>query len=78
MTLGGLKQGVTPLDMAHAYETFASGGELVYGSLSPARSADRARRPGPVGHRAIGAARSGKLPTSSTRPQQATAREARC
>ena len=23
MTLGGLKQGVTPLDMAHAYETFA-------------------------------------------------------
>src|SRR4029078_12797194 len=23
MTLGGLKEGVTPLDMAHAYETFA-------------------------------------------------------
>ena len=35
MTLGGLKQGVTPLDMAHAYETFASGGDLVYGTLSP-------------------------------------------
>jgi len=29
MTLGGLKQGVTPLDMAHAYETFATGGRLV-------------------------------------------------
>ena len=26
MTLGGLQQGVTPLDMAHAYETFATGG----------------------------------------------------
>ncbi len=29
MTLGGLKQGVTPLDMAHAYQTFASRGQLV-------------------------------------------------
>jgi penicillin-binding protein 1A len=35
MTLGGLREGVTPLDLAHAYLTFASGGELVYGSLSP-------------------------------------------
>ena len=26
MTLGGLREGVTPLDMAHAYETFATGG----------------------------------------------------
>ena len=26
VTLGGLKEGVTPLDMAHAYETFATGG----------------------------------------------------
>ncbi|HWI22248.1 MAG TPA: transglycosylase domain-containing protein, partial [Baekduia sp.] len=34
MTLGGLKQGVTPLDMAHAYETFAEDGELVTGSLA--------------------------------------------
>ena len=34
-SLGGLKQGVTPLDMAHAYETFAQRGELTYGSLSP-------------------------------------------
>jgi penicillin-binding protein 1A len=30
MILGGLKQGVTPLDMAHAYETFATGGNRVY------------------------------------------------
>jgi len=30
MILGGLKVGVTPLDMAHAYETFATGGKRVY------------------------------------------------
>jgi penicillin-binding protein 1A len=50
MTLGGLNRGVTPLDMAHAYETFASGGDLIYGTLSP--GADNARddtAPGPVG-----------------------------
>jgi penicillin-binding protein 1A len=50
MTLGGLKRGVTPLDMAHAYETFAAGGDLIYGTLSP--GADNARdetAPGPVG-----------------------------
>jgi penicillin-binding protein 1A len=33
ISLGGLKHGVTPLDMAHAYETFAHHGELVTGSL---------------------------------------------
>ena len=41
MTLGGLKQGVTPLDMAHAYETFAA--------RRPARQRHarrRRRRPG--------------------------------
>jgi penicillin-binding protein 1A len=30
MILGGLKIGVSPLDMAHAYETFATGGRRVY------------------------------------------------
>jgi penicillin-binding protein 1A len=30
MILGGLKVGVSPLDMAHAYETFAEGGRRVY------------------------------------------------
>jgi penicillin-binding protein 1A len=30
MILGGLRQGVTPLDMAHAYETFATGGNRVF------------------------------------------------
>ena len=30
MILGGLKEGVSPLDMAHAYETFATGGNRVY------------------------------------------------
>ncbi len=32
MILGGLKIGVSPLDMAHAYETFAEGGRRVYNS----------------------------------------------
>jgi penicillin-binding protein 1A len=34
MTIGGLTVGVTPLDMAHAYETIAHGGERVSGTLS--------------------------------------------
>ncbi len=34
MTIGGLTVGVTPLDMAHAYETIAHGGERVTGSLA--------------------------------------------
>ena len=42
MTLGGLEQGVTPLDMAHAYETFQTGGRRITGSLG-------ARDDGPVG-----------------------------
>jgi penicillin-binding protein 1A len=33
MTIGGLKVGVTPLDMAHAYETIAHGGQRISGSL---------------------------------------------
>ncbi|MBJ7332663.1 MAG: transglycosylase domain-containing protein, partial [Solirubrobacteraceae bacterium] len=46
MTLGGLKQGVTALDMAHAYETFATGGKRVTGSLGT-------RGAGPVGIRSV-------------------------
>ena len=42
ITLGGLHEGVTPLDMAHAYETFAHGGERVSGTLGADNS-------GPVG-----------------------------
>jgi penicillin-binding protein 1A len=34
MTIGGLTVGVTPLDMAHAYETIARGGQRVSGSLT--------------------------------------------
>jgi penicillin-binding protein 1A len=34
MTIGGLTTGVTPLDMAHSYETIAHGGERVTGSLA--------------------------------------------
>jgi penicillin-binding protein 1A len=33
MTLGGLQEGVTPIDMAHAYETFAEHGARTWGSL---------------------------------------------
>ena len=46
ITLGGLEQGVTPLDMAHAYQTFATGGELVTGTLG-------AGPKGPVGIRRV-------------------------
>ncbi|HTB71571.1 MAG TPA: transglycosylase domain-containing protein [Solirubrobacteraceae bacterium] len=34
MTIGGLTVGVTPLDMAHAYETIAHGGRHVSGTLA--------------------------------------------
>jgi penicillin-binding protein 1A len=46
ITLGGLKQGVTPLDLAHAYQTLATGGLLVTGSLG-------AGSRGPVGIRRV-------------------------
>ena len=46
MTLGGLEQGVTPLDMAHAYGTIAAGGLKVSGTLG---ASDR----GPVGIRRV-------------------------
>ncbi len=42
VTLGGLKQGVTPLDMAHAYQTLARRGLRITGSLG-------AQKRGPVG-----------------------------
>jgi penicillin-binding protein 1A len=36
MTIGGLTIGVTPLDMAHAYETIAHGGQRVTGTMAEA------------------------------------------
>jgi penicillin-binding protein 1A len=39
MTIGGLKVGVTPLDMAHSYETIAHSGERVSGTLVPSSTA---------------------------------------
>src|SRR3712207_2682049 len=56
ITLGGLRQGVTPLDMAHAYQTFAREGEFVYGTMSPGELPRRGRvgpMPGPVGIHSI-------------------------
>jgi penicillin-binding protein 1A len=49
-----LRTGVNVLDMAHAYETFASGGKLIYGSLSPGvdnyeQNDHKGIPPGPVG-----------------------------
>jgi penicillin-binding protein 1A len=35
MILGGLKQGVNTLEMAHAYETLAEGGRRISGTLAP-------------------------------------------
>ena len=46
ITLGGLKHGVTPLDLAHAYQTFATGGVLVTGTLGTGKR-------GPVGIRKV-------------------------
>ncbi|HEV3322539.1 MAG TPA: transglycosylase domain-containing protein [Solirubrobacteraceae bacterium] len=46
MTIGGLKTGVTPLDMAHAYETIAHGGQRVSGTLGEAGA--------PVGIESVG------------------------
>ncbi|MGH2833393.1 MAG: transglycosylase domain-containing protein, partial [Solirubrobacteraceae bacterium] len=58
MTIGGLKVGVTPLDMAHAYETIAHGGERVGSSMSidgaPSGIKEVEAQPGqhlPDGHR---------------------------
>jgi penicillin-binding protein 1A len=56
MTLGGLHQGVTPLDMAHAYETFAARGKRVTGTLGTAKS-------GPVGIHEIDRVTDGKTKT---------------
>ena len=77
MTLGGLSQGVTPLDMAHAYETFAQRGRFTYGTMSPG-AVDRKElgipTPGPVGIRKIGKPDDGKL-KPVTLPERREGRE---
>jgi penicillin-binding protein 1A len=57
MTIGGLTIGVTPLDMAHAYETIAHGGEHVSGSLVEGGA--------PVGIQQVQAGASQPLPNGS-------------
>ncbi|HVL97147.1 MAG TPA: transglycosylase domain-containing protein [Solirubrobacteraceae bacterium] len=67
ITLGGLREGVTVMDMAHAYETFANRGRLTYGTLSPGAESyerDKGTVPGPVGIRQILEPRQGKLRTA--------------
>ena len=49
MTIGGLNVGVTPLDMAHAYETIAHGGQRVSGTIA---EAEPRRDPGSRSRRA--------------------------
>jgi penicillin-binding protein 1A len=65
MTLGGLKEGVTPLDMAHAYETLAERGRFVYSTMSPGavdrHKLDPTHIPGPAGIKVIGREDDGKL-----------------
>jgi penicillin-binding protein 1A len=61
ITLGGLKEGVTPLDMAHAYQTFARQGRFVYGSMSPGVLRKGQPVPGPVGIHSIGRREDGKI-----------------
>ncbi|HEV2771170.1 MAG TPA: penicillin-binding transpeptidase domain-containing protein, partial [Solirubrobacteraceae bacterium] len=46
MTLGGLEGGVTPVDMAHAYQTFAAGGRRISGTLGTPQA-------GPVAIRSV-------------------------
>ncbi|MGH2865429.1 MAG: transglycosylase domain-containing protein [Solirubrobacteraceae bacterium] len=58
MTIGGLTIGVTPLDMAHAYETIAHGGQRVTGTLAEGEA--------PVGIQEV-AAGSQPLPNGSRR-----------
>src|SRR3712207_6307389 len=48
MTLGGLREGVTPLDMAHAYQTFATGGRFVTGPPRARRAPPRLQEIRPV------------------------------
>jgi penicillin-binding protein 1A len=64
MTLGGLKEGVTPLDMAHAYQTFARGGRLTWSTMAPGavpRNELGDRVPGAAGIEMIGKPEDGKL-----------------
>jgi cell division protein FtsI/penicillin-binding protein 2 len=48
MTIGGLPVGVTPLDMARAYETIADGGERVTGSMALGASPSGSRKSMPA------------------------------
>jgi penicillin-binding protein 1A len=57
MTLGGLHQGVTPLDMAHAYESFIEHGRRISGSLG-------ANDDGPVGIQSVESADGNTLKTN--------------
>ncbi len=61
MTIGGLTVGVTPIDMAHAYETIAHGGERVSGTMALAGA--------PVGIQEVEAP-AARCPTARTSTQR--------
>jgi penicillin-binding protein 1A len=63
MTLGGLKEGVTPLDMAHAYETLIAGGRRIYGTLG-------AGNEGPVGIKEVLGANGKVIKANKTRARR--------
>jgi penicillin-binding protein 1A len=63
ITLGGLKHGVTALDMAHAYETLAHGGVRVSGTLGAGEF-------GPVGIRRVTDASDHEIAENKTRERR--------
>ena len=69
MTLGAFKQGVSALDLAHAYETFATGGKRVWGTLG-------ARSTGPVGIQEVRsiAVEQGRSRATTSRPSASSPR----
>jgi penicillin-binding protein 1A len=63
MTLGGLKEGVTPLDMAHAYQTLIAHGRRIGGSLG-------ASEDGPVGIKGVDGPNDKPIKTNARRTKQ--------
>jgi penicillin-binding protein 1A len=63
LILGGLQDGVTPLEMAHAYETLAADGQLVSGTMADSSG-------GPVGIQRVDDANNNPVETNQGDPGQ--------